>query len=146
VKLLVSNVCAASGISVVKFMLSSFPLLFVEGWFAAERGVDARSFFGRLMVATTAAPPRITFRRDKQLDSSSESGATPDFASFVRVRMFIAIPSVGLGSEVERLQIAFLASLDETTIAFITPTSAGFHPADLLVNKFGTTSLAACAT
>jgi hypothetical protein len=60
--------------------------------------------------------------------------------------MFIAIPSVGLGSEVERLQIAFLASLDETTIAFITPTSAGFQPADVPVNKFETTSLAAYAT
>jgi hypothetical protein len=127
-------------------MLSTFSLLFVEGWSVVESGVDAKPFFCGLMAATTAAPLRIILRRDKQLDSSSESGATPDFASFVRIRMFIAIPSVGLGSEVERLQIAFLASLDETTIAFITPTSAGFHPADLLVNKFGTTSLAAYAT
>jgi hypothetical protein len=60
--------------------------------------------------------------------------------------MFIAISSVGLGSEVERLQIAFLASLDETSLAFITPASAGFHPADVKVDKVGMMKVAAYAT
>jgi hypothetical protein len=37
-------------------MLSSFPLLFFEGWSVVESGVDAKLFFGRLMAATAAAP------------------------------------------------------------------------------------------
>jgi hypothetical protein len=48
--------------------------LFFQGWSVVESGVDAKLFFGRLMAATTAAAPRITLRRDKQLDPSSESG------------------------------------------------------------------------
>jgi hypothetical protein len=100
--------------SVVEFMLSSFPSVFFEGWSVVERGVDAKLFFGRLMAATTAAPRRIILRRDKQLDPSSESGDMPDSASFVCVGMFIAISSVALGSEAECLQIAFLAFLEET--------------------------------
>ena len=67
VKVLGSKACAVSAISVVEFMLSSFPLLFFEGWSVVESGVDAKLFFGRLMAATTAAPPRIILRRDKQL-------------------------------------------------------------------------------
>jgi hypothetical protein len=80
--------------SVVEFMLSSFPSLLFEGWSFIEGSVDARLFFGRLMVATTAAAPRITLRRDKQLDSSSEAGDILDSASFLRVGVFIAISSV----------------------------------------------------
>ena len=38
-KLLGSKVCAVSGMSVVEFMLSSFPSLFFEGWCVAESGV-----------------------------------------------------------------------------------------------------------
>ena len=93
--------------SVVEFILSSFPWLFFEGWSIIESGVDARLFFGRLMAATTAAAPRIILRRDKYLDPSPESGDIPDSASFVCVGMFIAISSVALGSEIECLQIAF---------------------------------------
>jgi hypothetical protein len=44
------NACAASGISVVEFMLPSFPSLFFEGWPVAESGVDAEPFFGRLWL------------------------------------------------------------------------------------------------
>ena len=113
-KLLGSKVCAVSGVSVVEFMLSSFPLLFFEGWSVVESGVDAKLFFGRVMAATTAAAPRIILRRDKQLDPSSESGDIPDPASFVCVGMFIAISSVALGREAECLQIAFLEFLEET--------------------------------
>jgi hypothetical protein len=87
-------------------MLSSFPLLFFEGWSIVESGVDAEPFFGRLMAATTAAPRRIILRRDKQLDPSSESGDIVDPASFVCIGMFIAISFVALGSEIECLQIA----------------------------------------
>jgi len=49
-------------------------------------------------------------RRDKQLDRSLKSGDVPDSASFLCVGMFIAISSVALGSEIESLQIALLAS------------------------------------
>ena len=91
VKLPGSKVCVVSVMSVVEFMLSSFPLLFFEAWSVVEGGVDAKLFFGRLMAATTAAAPRITLRRDKQLDPSSESGDIPDPASFVCVGMFMAI-------------------------------------------------------
>src|ERR1700675_2376728 len=110
VKLLGSNACAVSGISVVEFMLSSFPLLFFEGWSVVESGVDAKLFFGTLMAATTAAP-RIILRRDKRLDPSLESGDMPDSALFVRVGMFMAISSVAFSSESECFQIAFLAFL-----------------------------------
>ena len=75
-------------------------MLFFEGWSVVESGVDAKLFFGRLMAATTAAPPRIILRWDKQLDPLSESGDIADSASFVCVCMFIAICSVALGSEV----------------------------------------------
>ena len=108
VKVLGSKVCGVSGMSVVEFMLSSFPSLFFEGWSVVESGVDAKLFFGRLMAATTAAPRRIILRRDKQLDLSSESGDIPDSASFVCVGMFIAISSVARGSEAEGLQIAVI--------------------------------------
>ena len=108
-----------------------------------ESGVDAGLFFGRLMAATTAAAPRITLRRDKQLDSPSESGGIRDFTSFVCVGMFIAISSVAPGREAERSQIAFLAFLEATNT---TRTSAGFHPAEAAVNKTRTTNLAAYAT
>jgi hypothetical protein len=114
VKLLGSKVRAVSGVSVVGFILSSFRLSFFEGWSVVESGVDAKLFFGRLMAATTAAPPRIILRRDKQLDPSSESADIPDSASFFCVGMFIAISSVTRGSEVECLHIAFLAFLEET--------------------------------
>ena len=74
-KLLGSKVCAVFGMSVVEFMLLSFPSLFFEGWSVVESGVDAKLFFGRLMATTTDAPARIILRRDRQLDpSSSESG------------------------------------------------------------------------
>jgi hypothetical protein len=56
----------------VAFILSSFPLIFFGGWSAIEGGVDAKLFFGILMAATTATPPRIILRRDKHLDPSSE--------------------------------------------------------------------------
>ncbi|WP_433965492.1 hypothetical protein [Tunturiibacter gelidiferens] len=102
VKLVGSKVCAVSGMSIVEFMLLSFSLLFFNGWSFIESGVDAGLFFGRLMAATTAAAPRITLRRDKQLDSSSESGDIRDFTSFVCVGMFIAISSVAPGREAER--------------------------------------------
>jgi hypothetical protein len=92
-------------VSVVEFMLSSFPLLFFEGWPVVESGVAAKLFFGRLMAATTAAPPRIILRRDKQLDPSSESGDLLDRASFVCIGMFIAISSVALGSEIESCKL-----------------------------------------
>jgi hypothetical protein len=92
--------------SVVEFMLSSFPWLLFEGWSVVESGVDAKLFLGRLMAATTAAPRRIILRRDKQLDPWLESGDIPDSASLVCVGMFIAISSVALGSEAECLQIA----------------------------------------
>ncbi|WP_433965213.1 hypothetical protein [Tunturiibacter gelidiferens] len=88
--------------SVVEFMLSSFPLLFFNGWSFIESDVDAGLFFGRLIAATTAAAPRITLRRDKQLDPSSESVDILDSTSFVCVGMFIAISSVARGREVER--------------------------------------------
>ena len=74
VKLVGSKVGAASGMSVVEFMLSSLPSLFLEGRPVVESGVDAKLLFGRLMTATTDAPPRIILRRDRQLDPSSESG------------------------------------------------------------------------
>jgi hypothetical protein len=63
-------------------MLSRFyeELMFFEGWFAIESGVDAKLFFGMLMAATTATPPRIILRRDIQLDPSSGSGDIPDSA------------------------------------------------------------------
>src|SRR5260370_4695971 len=112
VKLLGSKVCAVSGMSVVEFMLSSFPLLFFEVSSVIESGVDARLFFGRLMAATTAAAPRIMLRRDRQLDPSSKSGDILDSASFVCVVMFIAISSVAPDREAERSQIAFLAFLE----------------------------------
>jgi hypothetical protein len=48
--------------------------LFFEGWSVVESGVDAKLFFGRLIAATIAAPPRVILRRDNQLDTSSESG------------------------------------------------------------------------
>jgi hypothetical protein len=41
-----------------------------------------------------AAAPRITLRRDKQLDPSSEAGDILDSTSFVCVGMFIVISSV----------------------------------------------------
>ena len=85
--------------SVVEFMLSSFPLLFFEGWFVVESRVDAKLFFGRLMAATTAAPPRIILRRDKQLDPPLASRYTPESASFVCVGMFIAMCSVPLAGK-----------------------------------------------
>ena len=94
VKLLGSKVCAVSGMSVVKFMLSSFPSLLFEGWPFIEDSVDARLFFGRLMAATAAAAPRITLRRDKQLDPALESGDILDSTSFVCVGMFIVISFV----------------------------------------------------
>jgi hypothetical protein len=106
-------------------MLSSFPSLLFEGWSFIEGSVDARLFFGRLMAATAAAAPRITLRRDKQLDPSSKSGDILDSASFVCVGMFIAIASVAPGREAERSQIAFLAFLEATNT---TRTSAGVHP------------------
>ena len=104
-KLLGSKACAVSGISVVEFMLSSFSWLFVERWSVVESGVDARLFFGRLKAATAAAAPRITLRRDKQLDPSSESGDILDSAFFVCVGMFIAISFVGPGCEAERRRL-----------------------------------------
>jgi hypothetical protein len=61
------------------------------------------------MAATTAAPRRIILRQDKQLDSWLESGDIPDSASFPCVGMFMTISSVALDSEIECLQIAFLA-------------------------------------
>ena len=73
-KLLGSKVCAVFGMSVVEFMLSSFPSLLFEGFSIVEGGVDAKLFFGRHMAATTDAPLRIILRRDTQLDPSSESG------------------------------------------------------------------------
>src|ERR1700722_16635941 len=91
------NACAVSGICVVEFMLSSFPLLYFEDWSVVESGVDAKLFLGRLMAATTAAPRRIILRRDKQLDPSLESGDIPDSASSVCVGMFIAISSIAFG-------------------------------------------------
>ncbi|HMG03487.1 MAG TPA: hypothetical protein VK596_10165 [Edaphobacter sp.] len=94
--------------------MSSFPLLFFQGWSVGESVVDAKLFFGRLMAATTAAPPRIILRRDKLLDPSSESGDTSDSGSFIWFGMFIAISFVALGSEAECLQIAFLAFIAET--------------------------------
>ena len=54
-----------------------------------------------------------SLRRDKQLDPSSESGNIPDPGSFVCVGMFIAISPVAPGGEVECLQIAFLALLED---------------------------------
>ena len=111
--------------SVVEFMFSSFPLLFFEPWSVIESDVDARPFFGRLRAATTAAAPKITLRRDKRLNPSSESGNILDSASFVCVGMFIAISSVAPGGEAECLQIAFLAFFEATNIA---RTSAGPHP------------------
>jgi hypothetical protein len=84
--------------------------LFFEGWSVVESGADAKLFFGRHITATTAAPRRIMLRRDKQIDPSLESADMPDSASFVCVGMFIAISSVALGSEIESLQIALLAS------------------------------------
>jgi hypothetical protein len=104
--------------SVVEFMLSSFPFLLSEGRSAIEGGVDAKLFFDMLIAATTAAPPRIILRRDKQLDPSPELGDIPDSASFVCVGMFIAICSVALGSEVGCLHIAFLVFLEEANSAF----------------------------
>ena len=83
VKLSASKVCAVSATSAVEFTLSSFPLLFFEDCSALESGVDARLSFGRLMAATAAAPPKITLRRDKRLDPSSESGEIPNSASVV---------------------------------------------------------------
>jgi hypothetical protein len=77
-------------------MLSSFPWLFFEGGSVIGSAVDAGLFFGRLMAATTAAVPRITLRRDKQLDPSSERGDILDSTSFICVGMFIAISSVAL--------------------------------------------------
>jgi hypothetical protein len=109
--------------SVVEFMLSSFPLLFFEGWSVVESGANAKLFFGRVMAATTAAAPRIILRRDKQLDPSSESGDTPDPASFVCVGMFIAISSVALGREAECVQIAFLEFPEETDSGITTGVS-----------------------
>jgi hypothetical protein len=94
VKLLGSKVWAVSGMSVVEFMLSSFPSLLFEGWSFIEGSVDARLFFGRLMAAAAAAAPRITLRRDKQLDPSSEVGDILDSTSFVCVGMFIVISSI----------------------------------------------------
>src|SRR5260370_21701499 len=79
------NGWAVSGISVVEFMLSSFPSLFFESWPVVESGVDAEPFFGRLMATTTAAPPRIILRRDKQLDPSSESGDIADSATIAAI-------------------------------------------------------------
>jgi hypothetical protein len=87
--------------SVVEFILSSFPLLFFEGSSVVESGVDAKLFLGTPMAATTAAPQRIILRRDKQLDPSPESEDIPDRASFVCFDMFIAISSVALGSETD---------------------------------------------
>jgi hypothetical protein len=62
------------------------------------------------------APPRIILRRDKQPNSSSESGDIADSASFICVGIFIALCSVALGSEVECLQIAILVFLEETNL------------------------------
>jgi hypothetical protein len=95
-------------------MLSSFPLLFFEGWSVVEGRVDAKLSFGMLMAATAAAPPRIILRRDRQADPLSELGDIADSAAFFGVGMFIAIYSLALGSEVEGLQIALLAFLEET--------------------------------
>jgi hypothetical protein len=117
VKLLGSNGCAVSGISVVEFMLSSFPSLFFEVWSVVESGVHAKLFFGRLMAATTAAPQRIILRRDKQLDPSSESGDIPGSASSVCVGMFMALSSVAFGSEAACLQIALRPFLSRREFA-----------------------------
>ena len=73
-KLLGSKVCVVFGMSVVEFMLSSFLSLLFEGCSVVEGAVDAKLFFGRLMAATTDAPPRIVLRRNRQLDRSSGSG------------------------------------------------------------------------
>jgi hypothetical protein len=108
-------------------MLLSLSLLFFNGWSFIESGVDAGLFFGRLMAATTAAAPRITLRRDKQLDSSSESGDIRDFTSFVCVGMFIAISSVAPGREAERSQIAFLDFLEVTNTARTFPPESSNH-------------------
>jgi hypothetical protein len=116
--------------------------MFFEAWSADESGVDAKLFFGMLMTATTATPPRIILRRDKQLDPSSESGDIPDSESFVCVGVFIAICSVALGSEVECLQI-FLEETKSDIYAFLSWVPSQLKNA---VNKTRTTSLAAYAT
>ena len=70
---------------------------------------DMGSKFIRLAVEDTCVPQRARvhragyglciFRRDKQLDTPSESRDIPDSTSFVCVGMFIAISSGARGSE-----------------------------------------------
>jgi hypothetical protein len=94
--------------------------MFFEAWSADESGVDAKLLFGMLMAATTATPPRIILRRDKQLDPSSEPGDIPDSASFVCVGIFIAICSVALGSEFECFADCFSWSFSKRPIRAFT--------------------------